>query len=570
MQDGARQGTNIQTCKHQTIAAALIFTALFLLVNGYRFGIGGGNVAFLPVLEALQGQGVDLPSDFNLLAYKYYHFNFDLLCLAFSTIMPLTTLFLAGYLLCGALFYLSITRLARVVSLDEPARMLALSFLLLWGSNGLEANTFWYSAQFAPYLLSWPLAIYGLAYFLEERALAACLALALCCFVHIQTGLDVSLAVFLSLIVNLRNFQMRFAIRALLLALLLIAPLLIENLLLVPHSLLPSGELFLVQASFRSPHHFEIQPRQFLGISLCLALAAAGMCYVRSRAVFSMERLSRLEKICSLCFVIYLLGLLHYLDFYVLRTGLIARLQFTRISPLIQLFAIFAISKGVLALLARTGRSAVTLAVLLGFYIGPLCLATGYFARWSLLFCVSAVIFIYFDYSRKALKPLTQALPLSMLGLLICKILMVAASTQHFFVFNPLALKGSAWIEACLWIEQHTESTARFITPPHQEAFMLYAKRAMVADYFTNPHLSLDIIEWRTRISDLSGGKELQCRGWECLLDLRSRYALLSEEGLVRLAAKFSARYFLTDSRSNYSFDLIYANADFKLYRLGS
>ncbi|MEI8344853.1 MAG: hypothetical protein WCG06_02155 [Candidatus Omnitrophota bacterium] len=91
-------------------AVALSFAVLLILSQGYRFGTHT-TVSFVPVIESILGQN-QLANDFNILTHRYYHPNFNALCVLFVRPFGLPVTFFAGYFLCAVFLGGAVYRLA--------------------------------------------------------------------------------------------------------------------------------------------------------------------------------------------------------------------------------------------------------------------------------------------------------------------------------------------------------------------------------------------------------------------------------------------------------------------------
>jgi len=117
-----------------------------------------------------------------------------------------------------------------------------------------------------------------------------------------------------------------------------------------------------------------------------------------------------------------------------------------------------------------------------------------------------------------------------------------------------------------LWVRANTPPDAMFIVPPYTESFRLIAERAIVVDFKTFAARGYDILEWRNRITDLSGGRSLSL-GYAWYLQLKETYHGLSTEQFLRLAEKYGAGYAVAET-TQLALPLVYQNPTYVVYEL--
>lgn len=91
-----------------------------------------------------------------------------------------------------------------------------------------------------------------------------------------------------------------------------------------------------------------------------------------------------------------------------------------------------------------------------------------------------------------------------------------------------------AWQAICRWIATETEPDATFITPRFQQTFKWYAGRGEVVNWKDTPQDAEGIVQWRRRMEEVYP--------YEVVMNGLVAHG---EEGLVRLANKYGARYIL-------------------------
>jgi hypothetical protein len=540
----------------RSLASGIFFAVALILSHGYRFAVKGGNLSLLPVLDAMQGV-TDLGNDFNVEAYQFYHPNFYRLCLTFLPFVSQPSLFFLGYFACSVLLFFALQSLVSFLTPDRTAQASAILLLLVFGSGGFETNSFWFSGQLAPYFVAWPFAIFAVSYLLRDRPILAVVHLAVATTTHIELGMDLAL-VFFPLLFSWAGGPTLLCCLPLFGA--LVSPTLYQYLPVVASEPHGSGEFIFAEAMFRSPHHFALLPRQFIGISLgTLAVIAIGIVLPEQKN----------RRISALVVGIYALGLLHYLDFYFLRTGVIARLQFPRVSSLIQAVCVFHAAIFLQRELTSKDRFAAPRAALVSLGVTPLFLAVGPFTRWEMAFLTVSVFVVVLEWARKNVRNSCsdpRALPSFLTLLLVVKGIIVANSYEYYIVPNPVTSSSDAWMRTCRWATTNTPMDARFITPPDMEGFLYYAKRSMIAEFSTNPHRSSQIIEWRDRLRRLSGNRDTRCEGFACIPVLKDRYDGLISSEVASIARDYNAEFFV--SRTEYDLPVVLHEPPYRIYRV--
>lgn len=119
--------------------------------------------------------------------------------------------------------------------------------------------------------------------------------------------------------------------------------------------------------------------------------------------------------------------------------------------------------------------------------------------------------------------------------------------------------------QLALWVRANTPHDAVFVAPPYLQSFRLMAERAIVVDFKTFPFKDQAILEWRDRIADLAGGRDLSL-GYSWHSQLRGAYLSMNREQFVELARKYDADYIVVERGQDLGFPLVYRNESFHLY----
>jgi hypothetical protein len=134
----------------------------------------------------------------------------------------------------------------------------------------------------------------------------------------------------------------------------------------------------------------------------------------------------------------------------------------------------------------------------------------------------------------------------------------------HFHPINSFDRLGT-------WARANTPPDAVFIVPPYTDSFRLVAERAIVVDFKTFAAQGLDVLEWRHRLDDLSGGRSLTL-GAAYYTQLHEAFTQLSAEQFVSLCKKYKARYVVVERSQTplLGFTEVYENDQYFLYQLDS
>lgn len=127
-------------------------------------------------------------------------------------------------------------------------------------------------------------------------------------------------------------------------------------------------------------------------------------------------------------------------------------------------------------------------------------------------------------------------------------------------------LKGSDG-EAARWTHDNTPADAVILIPPYLENFRWQAQRAIVADFKTFPWSDAGMLEWRRRIYDLCGGRELHFGNTPYPV-LAQAYQSLTPSQIRALSQRYSATFVLLPHAQKFDARLVYENRDWRIYAL--
>ena len=236
---------------------------------------------------------------------------------------------------------------------------------------------------------------------------------------------------------------------------------------------------------------------------------------------------SAVGKMALMSLTLVALAVIHFTDYYLIKDGHIATIQFIRLSPLITVFG------------------AVCLVVLINAWADSIVARTG--RRRIAEYCSAGLILIGALWGvREALKP---------------------DAVFHFGI-DRYAEQSSNWINICRWIRSNSPRNAVYLTPPGANGFTSLAERSNVADFKNNPDSGLYLAQWFERLRNLAGGTLPNGRGYDNRQLLNKAYGDLSQERLVEVGKKYGAEYAVLPKSSKADFEVIYKNDGYRLVKL--
>ncbi|MFV2070679.1 MAG: DUF6798 domain-containing protein, partial [Pirellulales bacterium] len=122
---------------------------------------------------------------------------------------------------------------------------------------------------------------------------------------------------------------------------------------------------------------------------------------------------------------------------------------------------------------------------------------------------------------------------------------------------------ADAWRDACAWIAENTPEDALFLIPRHAQTFKWRAGRAEVANYKDVPQDARSLVEWWQRIDAL-----YRFDSDEGQRKYRRTLAQQGDQRLKELAARYGARYLVTERKPPLGFKMLYDNRRYVVYRI--
>ncbi|MGH9937013.1 MAG: DUF6798 domain-containing protein, partial [Blastocatellia bacterium] len=451
-----------------TIVCITAVTTLIISFNG-GVSVGGSNhFGQLPVVRRALDPNY-LPGDFTIEIRQYHHRVFTWLIVAFSLALGEDLALIVIHIIGMSLLATSLWLLCRAVNLPLPGFVATGLFLganLIWTGKGLELNHFVGDADIMPPTFAHAFALLAAASLLRDRYRWAAVFAGLATLFHLQIGLICAAMIAPLYLFRLRRLGVKEALIFAGLFFIAAAPGLLDLIHMIRGGLLksPSTEYSLpFYIDFRHPHHFEL-------ISTAAALWGGVHIIVQIGAYWSLRRLQRPEaraaaKLAVMSLTLAALAIIHFTDYYLIKDGRVATIQFIRLSPLITVFGavclVVSINAWADSFAAKTGKSRIAALANAGLILIA--------ALWGV---------------REARKP---------------------DAVFHFGI-SRYAEQSSNWIDICRWIRSNGPRDAIYLTPPGANGFTSLAERSNVADFKNNPDSGLYLAQWFERLRDLAGG----------------------------------------------------------------
>jgi hypothetical protein len=502
------------------LAGAVIGVGMLLLVCQDGIGIGYSNhTGLIPVVRRLLDPQY-LPGDFGIATRLFHHRPYAEAVAALARFVgedgALIVLALTGKILLA----LSLMVLARALGLSTAGYVAVGALIaaeIAYVGRGLESNTLVGDPTIMPPPFAHAFALLAIASLIRSRYRTGAFFVGASFLFHLQIGLILG---FLLVPFYLARFREKPGEiwSCVVLFLLPAAPALFYLQQMVGGGL--AGSTWTLDyIRFRHPHHFELR-------STARAVAAAVFLTVQWIACRRIQRLGLPEArgvkiLGTISSLIAGLALMHFLDYHLVQSGTVAKLQFIRLTPFISVFG--ALSAVLLAELAWRGLP---------------------------------------EARRRTVSRGTA-------------VLMVAIAIGHSAVAGKLSFRvhryaeeKTAWADVCRWIEGNTPKSAVFLTPPGNDGFVYLAQRSAVVEFKINPDGGLLLAEWYTRLRDLGGGSLPTERGLRNAKRLNEAYAALPEGFLRALGEKYRADYAVMPLRAVSGLNVVYRNDAYQVARL--
>ena len=122
---------------------------------------------------------------------------------------------------------------------------------------------------------------------------------------------------------------------------------------------------------------------------------------------------------------------------------------------------------------------------------------------------------------------------------------LVAANVWRFLHLvrssNLLSGVDRGVAELCAWEDSHTSEDALFLTPPQEDELRFRCQRAIVVDWKSNPAVPSEVLEWYTRIQDVTGRRPFLREP-----DLEG-YRTLDAARVARIQARYGIDYVVVE-----------------------
>jgi hypothetical protein len=266
--------------------------------------------------------------------------------------------------------------------------------------------------------------------------------------------------------------------------------------------------------AFRMPQHFEFRANRVAAVTLYFG---AFVVLWRRWRVRSDERAARFRPLLQIAACLMLLTLLHYLDYYLLHTGWIARLQLLRLSLFVPVLAAFALLATRPVARQRGERWPFVLALILAF--GTLA------ATWA-------------GDEAPSLRIVDEA----------------QAATD--------------WGDVTRWIRRNGPP-GLYITPPGQIGFTARSDRSTLVEFKINPDGGAGLAEWLHRLDAVTAHSlPPASTRRDVAEELDAAYARTPADALRKLAHEYGVRTAVVPAASPLQGRELYRNAGYRVVAL--
>jgi hypothetical protein len=490
-------------------------TALAIALD-HGIHLGSENHAgLLPVMRRILDPAY-LPGDFGISIRFHHHHVFTwiaaMLAIPFGENGALALLTVAGL----AAIFAGLWRLGGMLGLAPARRLLlgiAIAIGLAWLDRGVEANRFLGNGPIMPPTFAHALILFGIDALVRRRwnlafALAGATAL-----VHLQIGAVWLIVLGSIAIADGVVWLPRRWLPGLAAALAIASPALLDVWALLQAGLV-DGIARTDDVAFRMPQHFEFRADRVAAVALYGIAFAMLWRRWRARADARGERFRPLLQVVA---CLMLLALVHYLDYYVLHTGWIARLQLLRLSMFVPVLAALALLSN--PPLPRERRER-----------WPLALA--------LLFGAGAIVAGFVRGAPPSLR------------------------------FVDEAQAATDWGDVTRWIRRHGPP-GPYVTPPGQIGFTARSDRSTVVEFKINPDGGAGLAEWMRRLDAVTAhGLPTASTRRDVAEELDAAYARLPPEGFRQLERDYGVHTAVVPAASPLQGRELYRNDGYRVVAL--
>jgi hypothetical protein len=221
--------------------------------------------------------------------------------------------------------------------------------------------------------------------------------------------------------------------------------------------------------------------------------------------------------------------------------------------------------------------------------------------RWLLIIATVLAGLSALPYWGKAAAAFTTSLPVFPLSILIAVLLAIGLRLdlrrRRDLIFSSLAIAGllalrlpsgpldagpRRWVHVqprlmpvnreeyvAAWCGRNLPPGCRLIVPPESSAFRLHAERAVVVDYKCFPFSPQGALEWRRRMTDISGVAYQAVLREKSIGTLSWGYNRRTAADVIALGRRYGAGFFVTRSPRRYEdFAQLFRFLEWKVYRL--
>lgn len=500
------------------VAAAGMVAACTAITIALDHGIHLGrenHAGLLPVLRRILDPGY-LPGDFGISIRLHHHRVFTwiaaMLAIPFGEDGSLALLTVLGL----AAVFAGLWRLGDALGL-APGRRLLLGVAIAIGfaylDRGVEANRFLGNGPIMPPTFAHALILFGLDAMVRQRwnlafALAGAVAL-----VHLQIGavwllVLTAAAAAAGILRQPRRWLPGFAA-----ALAIASPALLDVVALLRAGLV-HGIADTDDIAFRMPQHFEFRAGRVAAVVFYLGAFAAIWRRWRGR---DDERAERFKPLLWTAACLMGLTLLHYVDYYVLQTGWITRLQLLRLSMFVPVLAAF-------ALLAAPRQP------------------RDHPERWPIaLAALFAVVMLVADFVKHEPPSLR---------------------------IDDASQAQTDWADVTRWI-RHNGPPGLYVSPPGQIGFTAWSSHSTLVEFKVNPDGGAGLAEWLRRLRAVTADSLPPASTRRDVADeLDAAYARMSSDDFRRLQSEYGVRTAVVPVSSPLQGRELYRNAGYRVIAL--
>jgi hypothetical protein len=486
--------------------------------------VGSENHAgLLPVVRRLVDPAY-LPGDFGIDLRLHHHQTWTLLIAWLSRLVgEITALAILNWI-GVALVFAGLWRLARAAGLGLGATVLVCTLLATGGlfmNHGLEINRFLGNGPIMPPTYANAFVLLSLAAVLGRSWIAALGWAGMALLFHLQVGIIWILVLAVLALRERDQLTGRTVALGGLLLLGIAAPALANLVTLIGEGA-ASAAYKLTDVDFRNAHHFRLRSTSNALKILAHFAVLWGVYRLFTRR--SEHNAAALGQLAWTATALLLLAGLHFLDYYAVRDGTVARLQTIRLSPLIPLLGGIALAAWLQQLLTR----------------------------WrSARFAESVILVLA-------------------VGIVVGKVVQAQHSDEPFDLrIHDYADTAGPWAEVARWARDAGPRDGLYVTPPGHVGFTVLSDRSTVVEFKINPDGGRGLADWYARLRAVTGDRMPtgDNRGANAAA-LDAAYADLSAEGFAALGRRYGVRYAVVPLASRAPGRELYRNTAYRVVEL--